>query len=44
MYVRTRRSCFGSYSWRQAERAKIQQLAYAGLRKRSELAKVTLMT
>ena len=26
------------------ERAKIQQLAYAGLRKRSELAKVTLMT
>ena len=32
------------FGWKQAERAKTQQLAYAGLRKRSERAKVTMMT
>ena len=32
------------FGWRQAERAKVQQLAYAGARKRSERAKVTMMT
>ena len=31
------------YGWRQAERAKVQQLTYAGLRARAERAKVTMM-
>ena len=32
------------FGWKQAERAKVQQLAYAGPRKRAERAKVTMMT
>ena len=31
------------YGWRQAERAKVQQLSYAGLMARAERAKVTMM-